>query len=442
MRCIIVSNALPYSFCPIAKKRIVHSGGLVSAIREVEIKMEKIWVGIAPSNNLIKEDKTHKVIRVPQSLYDLYYNGFCNQTLWPFFHNNFSDSTYHISYWRAYKDINSLVANWLVNFIKPNDLIWLHDYHLFLVPSMLKYNNPMLKIGFFLHIPFPDPSTMSKLNHSCEIVDGLLNSDLVGFNSSSYLTNFGNYIDNNNTDGYPLPKSVTMPVEINSNRFQPSLCKNNLTHKQIKKPDKYILGVDRLDPIKGIELKLKAFRVFLENQKNDEEKISLVQVSVPTRTSIPYYHKFKIEILKIIDEINLLFGNDGYVPIIHHYGSVDHDELLHLYKNAKVLWISSKIDGLNLVGKEFVSCQPPENPGVLLLSANAGLSNIFTEHLSIDPFNILESSMKLKVGLEMSLEERIRRHRLNHDKIRYDSSSRWAESFIQTLSEIEVESNT
>ena len=463
---IIVSNRLPFTLDEKSKKIISSSGGLVSAISSIKSNVRKIWVGSAQiflnKSYLRKSPKLgfdeYIPVYIPDEDYDKYYNHISNDVLWPLFH--YESHLVHFDWqdWDVYRRINFLFAQKIAKVAHKDDLIWIHDFHLMLLPQMLRELNPELKIGFFLHIPFPVSETFKQLPSAKEILEGILAADMVGFHEYSYLRYFRNSVQSilgipSNLftiryRGRQLNMGV-FPVSIDTNKFIES-SNSNEVKKIVKKLrsgthyDYLVLGVDRLDYTKGIDLKLKAFKQFLQQNRKDKNyssKASLLQIAVPTRRNIPVYIKLKEEIERLVGEINGEFGGVNYTPVEYLYTSITFTELVALYRMADILLVTSKRDGMNLVSLEYLAAQDIVNPGVAMLSEFAGAASTLPHIISINPWDILDTAQKISQALQFSKEERIQRHRPMLQYLKNYTATAWAENFMNSLGSVRIDSD-
>lgn len=454
-RWIIISNRLPFSKNPVTGKMEPSTGGLVSAISGIHSDQEKIWVGVAPpemSESQWKE-KTDKQFEryvpvfVNPTTYDLYYNGMANDVIWPLFHYETNYVRFQWDYWGAYKKVNELIANTVAKIATPNDLIWVHDFHLMLVPSFLRKRNKRFKIGFFLHTPFPSSEIFRQLPVRQEILEGLLSSDLIGFHDHSYLRHFGSSLqfilglDSSLLSVTFKRRNIRLgvfPVSIDTKKFKKrgqSLEVKKIAYKyQREKTYRYlILGVDRLDYSKGIELKLKSFWEMLSRYPDLRHNVSLFQIAVPTRVSVPEYLKLKNDVEQLVGKINGEFGKLNHVPVKYMYSSVSFDELIALYRLADVLTVMSKRDGMNLVALEYIASQDPKDPGVVALSEFTGAISTLSHVVRVNPWDSVETAKQIANALKEPKEDRIAKFKPMLEHLEKYTATDWAETFMTSL---------
>lgn len=462
-RWIIVSNRLPFSFDEKTQKLGSSSGGLVTAIRGIKTKEEVVWIGSLPNNvprELVKNYKDDDNIHfsfpeLDKDLYESYYNGFCNDVLWPILHYETDSVKFHPDRWDDYVEVNRIFAKHIAKTAKKDDIIWLHDFHLFLAPQMIKEINPKLKVGFFLHVPFPSSEIWRQLPCRKEILESMIHADLLGFHDFSYLRHFVSSVYNllgihsslleikskhNNT------KLGVYPVSIDTQDFMAKAA-NRKTAKEIEryglreKGFRYVLGVDRLDYSKGLLYKLEAFQRFLKDNPSHVGKVQLLQIAVPSRTEVPEYIKLRHDVERLVSEINGEFSNIDYIPVKYIFNSVSTHELMALYRACDILLVTSKRDGMNLVCLEYIAAQDPENPGVVMLSEFAGAASTLSHATLINPMNIQDTADKLNEALEVKQEERKRRHSTMFEYLKDYTATTWAGAFINHLKKKTLESN-
>lgn len=459
-RWIIVSNRLPFSYDSKRKELKPSSGGLVTAIRGIKSREKTLWVGAIPEEVPISKVKSIKDPngikydgpKISNELYEKYYNGFSNDVLWPMLHYESQRVKYKQDNYDAYKKVNQEFANFLAKTLKDDDVVWVHDFHLFLLPKLLKKKRKNIKIGFFLHVPWPSSETYRQLTPRREILTALLHSDLIGFHDYSYLRHFVNTVYNflgiNSTQmeirsQYNKTELGVFPVSIDTQDFH----KKALSKKTVTEIKKYsldgemikILGVDRLDYTKGIDLKLEAFEQFLIDYPEFIGRVQFIQIAVPSRIDVPEYADLKQKIESKTGEINGRFGTLNYTPVKYIFNSVSTHELMALYRTSQVLFVASKRDGMNLVCLEYIAAQKGIDPGVVLLSEFAGAISTLSHAISINPFNIAATSKRIYQAVSMDQVERLERYEVMYNYLKNYTASNWAESFMSALNMHQVE---
>lgn len=454
---IFISNRLPYSVNEQTSEVKRGSGGLVSALLDVNLDEPFLWLGFESSQKSIELINEHaknnseklipKPIYIDSKLYDLYYNKFSNDVLWPLFHYEGRHTKFTNESWLAYKEANTLMAESVSKIANPNDTVWIHDFHFFLLPEILKKLRPDLKIGFFLHIPFPSSEIFRQLPIREELLRGICGCDLIGFQEHSYLRHFtvclGAFLGVDSTffkvdlGSHTLHLGV-YPISIDTLNFKKkaqSFEVEDRTEKLKKKIQSnfLILGVDRLDYIKGVELKLKGFYRALQKYPELIGKANLMQIAIPTRAKVPAYSSLKREVEQLVGQINGEFGKPDYTPVMYIYNSVSEKDLLALYRRAECLLITSKRDGMNLVAMEYVMSQNLNSPGTLILSEFTGAASLLGSAQIINPWNEEAIADAIYNGFSMPLlKKRKVLSDLQYFLSQY-SASQWANSFLKDL---------
>lgn len=452
-RWIIASNRLPFTRRD--GKIVVSPGGLVSALSGVRVPRNTLWIGTASpdlTHEELERSRAGRVARfvpihVDEEDYDRYYNGISNNVFWPAFHYQSQYVSFSWEDWKAYLRVNERFARTILAETKPDDLIWIHDFHLMMVPHFLRKMDVGSRVGFFLHIPFPTSEIFRELPVREELLASLLRADLVGFHDHGYLNHFlsaSRRILGLETSllgirqGSHTTRLSVFPVSIDTRRYKQKAGEarvKQLTEKFRIGGRRYqvVLGVDRLDYAKGIDLKLRAFQEMLDRHPKLRGHVTLIQVAVPTRQRVPNYQALRSRVEMMVGEINGQFGRPNHTPVKYLYGAVSMETLLALYRLADVMVVSSKRDGMNLVCQEYVAAQDPENPGVLLLSEFAGAISTLSHAVPINPWDIDRTATKLADALRVPRRTRQQHHaRMLHYLEAYTASD-WARSFMTAL---------
>jgi len=477
---IVVSNRLPFVLKRNSDgqlERKASAGGLVTAVAPVVIECDGLWVGWTGLQDYSSEDnipesskddlaptaglKSRNIVPVnldSATLFDQYYNGCCNATFWPLFHSMPDRAVFNIETWKAYVRVNDDFAKTTLDAIRKVEvktsvapIVWLHDYHLMVAANTIRdvcvEEEINIRMGFFLHIPFPSWDIIRIFPWCDEILQGMLGCDMVGFHIEDYCINFldccqrclGCRVDRNKMLVEHCGRTVQvkmLPIGIPYDRFA-SLAKD--APRVYSCECKVILGVDRLDYTKGLVSRLKSFQSFLVKYPKWIGKVLLLQVAVPSRTDVKEYQELKEEIDKLVGCINGQFSTPSWSPIRYIYGCVNQDQLAAFYRDASVGLITPLRDGMNLVAKEFVACQPEQDPGVLILSPFAGAGGIMQEALQVNPYETENVSDTLNKALEMPLDERqLRMFQLKKREKRMDVDA-WVKGFLQTMGAIYVD---
>ncbi|XP_057993296.1 alpha,alpha-trehalose-phosphate synthase [UDP-forming] 1 isoform X2 [Hevea brasiliensis] len=389
-----------------------------------------------------------------------YYNGYCNNMLWPLFHylglpqeDRLATTRSFQSQFAAYKKANQMFADVVNKHYEEGDVVWCHDYHLMFLPKCLKEHNSNMKVGWFLHTPFPSSEIHRTLPSRSELLRSVLAADLVGFHTYDYARHFVSSCTRIlELEGTPegvedqgrLTRVAAFPIGIDSDRFiraleAPQVQDHIKDLKERFAGRKVMLGVDRLDMIKGIPQKILAFEKFLEENSLWRDKVVLLQIAVPTRTDVPEYQKLTSQVHEIVGRINGRFGTLTAVPIHHLDRSLDFHALCAVYAVTDVALVTSLRDGMNLVSYEFVACQDSKK-GVLILSEFAGAAqSLGAGAILVNPWNITEVADSIRQALTMSCEEREKRHRHNFTHVTTHTAQEWAETFVSELNDTVIE---
>jgi trehalose 6-phosphate synthase/phosphatase len=441
---------------------VQNSGGLVSAILALSENFNKdqeqanrkkiVWAGTEerlPGNfNADKFENQHfqlAPVHLDPDLNDRYYGGFCNDLIWPLFHYFTSYSVYNTDYFDAYREANEKFRDEIIKIIRPGDFIWIHDYQLLLLPEMIRKIVPDATIGFFLHIPFPSFEVFRMLPSEWResVIRGMLGADLIGFHTHDYTQHFIKCV--RRTTGYEcrqniiytpnkLVKADAFPIGIDYKRFHDACLSPGVVSEKRKirsnlPVNRLIFSVDRLDYSKGLILRLKGYETFLEKYPQWRGRVSFNMVVVPSRDRIDKYREMKKEIESAVGRINGKYSSLAWLPLIYQYKSLSFNELVALYDTSDVGLITPLRDGMNLVAKEYVSCQV-ENQGVLILSEMAGAAAELNEALIINPVDHRAMADAIYTALEMDLpEKRSRLGRMQNRLANYDVFS-WAYDFF------------
>jgi trehalose 6-phosphate synthase/phosphatase len=465
MDLVIIANRLPFSI----KKDLTFvksPGGLVSGI-ETFLKRSGIkdylWIGW-PGNNFDKTQKKLEYIREKSKKYNAYpvfisakqvdkfYNGFCNKTLWPLFHSFQTYAIYDKTFWDNYIKVNEIFCEEVSKVIKDDSIVWVHDYHLMLLPSMLRERFPNLMIGFFLHIPFPPPELFMQLPWRRELLEGLLGSDLIGFHVYEYTNNFLRCLSR--TLGIEhkmgvlsyqdrMVKVDTFPMGIDFELFNSAYDKKKIQRlvRKIKnqfKDKKLIFSVDRLDYTKGIYNRLLAFEKLLICREDLREKIVLIMVVVPSREGVEHYQRMKKQLEEKISEINGRFGTINWVPVLYYYRFLNFDELIAHYIATDIILVTPFKDGMNLIAKEFVASRK-DGRGVIILSEFAGSARELGEAIIVNPNSTADIVKAIEIALNMSESEQEERIKLMQERLKRYDIIKWGKDFLGTLETLKKE---
>src|SRR5215207_2729440 len=457
-RVLIVANRLPITVTPTLAGVDVQksSGGLATGLLRPHEQSGGLWIGWsgAPEDELSPEQQSAleqqltamRLVAVPLTSDQVtrYYEGFSNGVLWPLFHYLLDQVPLHVRDWDAYVEVNERFADIVAQHYQPDDLIWVHDYQLLLLPELLRTRLPQARIGFFLHIPFPSEELFRTLPERDQVLRGLLGADLIGFHTPSYLRHFAASltqlgltveIDKVQQADREVRLGV-FPMGIDAVAFT-ALAADPAVQAEASalRGDgsvRLLVGVDRLDYTKGIPRRLLSYEQMLQAHPELRERVRLVQVAVPSRTGVEAYQEFRALVEGLVGRINGDFGTPRWVPVHYIYRSLTDQELVALYRAADVMLITPLRDGMNLVAKEFVASRT-DGDGVLVLSEFAGASWELPEAVQVNPYDVEGTAESYYRALTMPEEER--RSRLVPLRARvgtYDVH-RWAASFLEQL---------
>jgi len=461
---IFVSNRLPVT---IERKRGGFTfrqsvGGLATGLGAFYQNYESVWVGwsgMTPDQVNVKErEEIEKRLRqeyrnlplfLSKSDIKKFYFGFCNKTIWPLFHYFPENTIYDSSFWDSYRKVNELFYKAIAEIAEPEDTIWVHDYHLMLLPALLRDTFPDARIGFFLHIPFPSFEIFRMLPWRREIAEGLLGADLIGFHTYDYVRHFRSSV--RRILGYEhtlgqisTPNRVirvdAFPMGIDYERYMAASDSREVKREieKIRKKvgeNRVILSVDRLDYTKGILHRLEAFDLFLKKNQEYKGKVILILVAVPSRTGVESYMLLKKDLDELIGKINGEHGTIGWVPVWYLYRFLPFHELTALYSVADVALVTPIRDGMNLIAKEYIAAKK-DRKGVLILSGMAGAVHELGEALIVNPNNREQVASTMVEALSMPVEEQIERNSHMHLRISRYNVVRWAHDFFEKLNAV------
>ncbi|PIB96870.1 alpha,alpha-trehalose-phosphate synthase (UDP-forming) [Caulobacter sp. X] len=451
-RLIVVSNRVN----PPADAGVETAGGLAMALAAALREYSGTWFGWSGETveTFTGQISMQRIGGVTVALMDLeeqdreeYYDGYANRTLWPLFHSRTDLAAYERSFDAGYQRVNRRFAETLAPLIGPDDLVWIHDYYLIPLGQELRRLGVANRIGFFLHIPWPGPRTLTTLPQHRRLVESLLAYDLVGFQSNDALTAFGEYVerelDLKVQDGIIAfgdreTRAGAFPIGIEGEAFArltqaPAARAAFERMRQSQAGRRMIIGVDRLDYSKGLEERFLAYEQMLADHQDLAEQVFLLQIATPSRDAVEAYQEIRARLDAISGRVNGAYATVDWVPIRYVNRSHRRDELAGLYRAAHVGLVTPLRDGMNLVAKEYVAAQDPEDPGVLVLSRYAGAAEQMTDALIVNPFSREEMSEALARALAMPREERRKRWRRLMDGVLRDDVAAWRDRFVAAL---------
>ncbi|PLN84548.1 putative alpha,alpha-trehalose-phosphate synthase subunit [Aspergillus taichungensis] len=464
-RLLIVSNRLPitvrrseggkYEFS-------MSSGGLVTGLSGLSKSTTFQWYGwpglevpddeVASVTQRLNDEFNATPVFMDDTLADRHYNGFSNSILWPLLHYHPGEIVFDEGAWDAYRKANRLFARTIATEAREGDLVWIHDYHLMLLPQILReelraLGKENVRIGFFLHTPFPSSEIYRILPVRGQLLRGILHCELIGFHTYDYARHFlsscAHILGLATT-----PSSVSFegrsvavgafPIGIDPDKFTEGLrspkVQNRIASLENKfKGTRLMVSVDRLDYIKGIPQKLHALEVFLSNHPEWVGKVVLVQVAVPSRQDVEEYQNLRAVVNELVGRINGRFGTVDYMPIHFIHKSVNFDELIALYAVSDACIVSSTRDGMNLVSFEYIATQQARK-GVLILSEFAGAAQSLNGSLIVNPWNTEELAAAYQEAVSMDDGERAMKFDRLYKYISKYTSAFWGQSFVAELS--------
>lgn len=456
MASILVSNRVvsPKADGPV-------EGGLASALLQAVRNSGAIWVGtrIGQSETNRREplaalealgSGATARVDIPAERYRRYYEGFANSALWPVLHSRPDLIRVDQDDFAAYCEVNAIMARSLRGFLKPDSMMWIHDYHFLTLGRELRRIGVDCPIGFFLHTPFPRASNFVSLPGHRELVRAMLQYDLIGFQTEVDLLNFSTYVERNlgmSVDGRSfVPETRTtlasFPIGIDAKSFAADAV------KAAARPDiarlraslmgaKLVIGVDRIDYSKGLDNRLRAFDRLLQTAPELKRQVSMLQVALPSRGQISTYCRLQAELAGLVSEINGKHGEIDWTPIRYLNKGFNQSALAGLYRAAHVGLVTPLYDGMNLVAKEYVAAQNPLDPGVLVLSERAGAAQQLDAALLVNPHDTEGMAEAIRTAMTMPLEERQERWRAMMAVIERDNIDAWFSDFMSTLAESE-----
>jgi alpha,alpha-trehalose-phosphate synthase [UDP-forming] len=461
-RFLLVSNRLPYQIDldedGTTLKRGV--GGLVTALEPIMQHTGGTWIGWSGNYETVPkriqvgtqagETQEYNLRPIPLSRKEVedYYLGYSNKSLWPLFHYFQEHCEFNRDRWRVYQDVNRRFAEAVVEEYSDGDLIWVHDYHLMLVPAMLREALPDAKIGFFLHIPFPDVEVFLIEPQAKVLIEGLLGADLIGFHVDSYANKFLDAVSRLTDYRYSRSeKKIGMservialgsfPISIDFDYFV-TLASREETAKEVKAirdyyhADVIALGVDRLDYTKGILERLKAIEIMLERHPDVQGRFTFVQVSAPSRTKVRTYRQMREQIEMTVGRVNGRFSGSGCLPIDYRYESLPQTQLAALYRATDLALVTPLRDGMNLIAKEYVASQLDET-GALLLSRFTGAFSELKDAFVVNPYDREAMAEKIYQVIRTPEDEKRKRMQKLRNVVRRNDIYWWLERFLREL---------
>jgi len=449
-RLFVLTNRLPFS--RVGSKWVRSAGGLVSALTPTLQRHPGEWIGwdgaagraARPFNS---EGLSVRPVRLSEGEIARFYHGFSNRTLWPLYHDAIRTPEFHRDWWEPYHTVNRRFATAVARTARKGDLVWVHDYHLQLVPAMLRELRPDVRIGFFLHIPFPPPELFSWLPWRREVVQGLLGADVVGFQTTPSAHNFARaarrFADAEGTDtllhfGGRDVHVRAFPISIDTSAIAaladtPAVISAAATIRRTLGSKRTVfLSVDRIDYTKGIDDRLRAFEQLLKSGAASVDDCVLIQIAVPSRESEPDYAEIRTRIEQGVARINGEFSRPGRVAVHYFRRSLPMEELVAYYKVADVMVVTPLKDGMNLVAKEFVAART-DNSGVLVLSEFAGAARELRRALLVNPRDVDGFTEVLREAMSLKKTDAVTRMGMLRANVKRHDVFDWSADFIRAL---------
>jgi len=453
-RLIVVSNRVnPPSAAPGAGSQ----GGLAVAIAAALREYRGVWFGwsgqrVAEFSGALHMQRvagvTTATVDLEEQDVDEYYNGYANKTLWPLFHYRIDLTEYDRTFGTGYARVNCRFAEALLPLIEPDDLIWVHDYHLIPLASELRRRGIENRIGFFLHIPWPPRRLLATLPHHDELVAGLFDYDLLGFQTGEWLESFREYAEQElgatlGPDGSVAAagrrtRARAFPIGIDAAEFAEAgrSAAASAMHERMRRSiegRQMIVGVDRLDYSKGLEERFAGYERLLANDPARLGRVFMLQIAPPTREEIGSYQEIRGRLDALSGRINGAYADVDWVPIRYVNQGYSREELAGIYRAAALGLVTPLRDGMNLVAKEYVAAQDPKDPGALVLSRFAGAALQMGEAILVNPYSQEEIADAIARGLDMPKAERKRRWEAMMHAVQREDVVAWRNDFVNDL---------
>jgi trehalose 6-phosphate synthase len=452
-RLIVVSNRVR----PPESGASAAAGGLAVALSAALREYSGFWFGwsgertdyfTAELNTRVVDDVTVVTLDLEEADYQEYYNGYANGTLWPLFHYRIDLTAYDRSFGEGYERVNRRFAAALHPLLEPDDIIWVHDYHLIPLGQALRRLGVTNPIGFFLHIPWPAPQLLLTLPRHRQLVEALFSYDLVGLQTEDWLWAFEAYVlgeaggtraPNGQLQAFGRSTSArAFPIGLDTEDFL-ALTQTAVADRAYDRMAAHtafrsmIVGVERLDYSKGLEERLIGFEQFLQDNPEMAGKVLYLQIAPSSREDVEAYLDLRARVWALAGRINAAWADIDWAPIQYVNKNYSRAELAGIYRAAKIGLVTPLRDGMNLVAKEYVAAQDPSDPGVLVLSRFAGAARQMGEALIVNPFSREELADALKRALNMGKAERVRRWESLMEGLRRDDVKVWRDSFVDAL---------
>jgi trehalose 6-phosphate synthase len=455
---VIVANRLPVDRVTQADGSVGwrrSPGGLVSALEPVMRAHDGAWIGWPGSTDEMEPFVEDGLSLVPVALSEQeveeFYEGFANGTLWPLYHDVVAKPEFHREWWDAYVTVNERFARRAAEVANKGATVWVHDYQLQLVPQMLRDLRPDLRIGFYLHIPFPPAELFSQLPWRRQILEGLLGADIVGFQLGGAAQNFVRLVrqrvgHKTHRDMVYLPDGRTVqaaayPISIDAQDFEElANCeavvkRSEQIREALGNPSRVLLGIDRLDYTKGIYPRLRAYSELVRDGHFKVDDTVFVQVATPSRERVEQYRRLRDDIDRLVGRINGDLGKIGRPAISYLHSSYPRQEMAALYRVADIMVVTPYRDGMNLVAKEYVACRS-DNSGALVLSEFAGAAEELRQAWQVNPYDINGMKAAIVEAAGADPKDLTRRMKAMRKTVLDNDVTHWASSFLTDLTEV------
>jgi trehalose 6-phosphate synthase len=459
-RLVVVSNRT-------ADPRKSAAGGLAVAVKESLQETGGLWFGwsgkirsetdAAEGSQDLRRQTVGRVtlatLDLDQHDHDSYYLGYANGVLWPVFHYRLDLAKFDVQFAAGYRRVNQLFARKLLPLLKPDDLIWVHDYHLIPLAAELRAMGCTNRIGFFLHIPMPPPPIMAAIPEHEWLMRSLFAYDLVGFQCELDVTHFAAYVeaeaqaeqlDRNHLRAFNRTLQVAaFPIGIDVDEFVglANGKEGRETFESMREEysrRRLLIGVDRLDYSKGLPQRVQAFRELLAQYPENRNSATLIQIASPSREDVDAYDNLRRQMDSLCGAINGDYGELDWMPVRYIHRNVARKRLPGLYRASRVALVTPLRDGMNLVAKEFIAAQDPADPGMLVLSRFAGAAEQLKDALLVNPYDAQGTAQAIQRALTMSQDERVNRHAALLDRIRKQDVHWWCSAFLDALKQTET----
>ncbi len=460
-RLITVSNRLPVTVAVDGDQAVVTRsvGGLATGLGRVDLGDGHLWIGWPGELTGLAESQRQEVARQLEALHtipvsmtrrevEVFYEQMSNSVLWPICHDRIDRLPLRIDGWDTYEKVNQRYADMVVANWRPGDTIWVHDYQLLRVPLLIRRRIPQARIGFFLHVPFPNPEVFFTLSVRRWLLEGMLGADVIGFHTRRYRGHFtgavrrllGLEMDPTTSrlthDGRQIALGI-FPMGIDAAEFARRTADPGVSAetRELRQPGiRLLVGIDRLDYSKGIQRRLLCLEQLLQQHPEWHERVRLVQLAVPSRGRVGAYRRFRGEVESLVGRINGEFATPSWTPIHYLHRSVPTTTLVALYRAADVMLVTPLRDGMNLVAKEFVACRDDDD-GVLVLSEFAGAADELRDACIVNPYDVDGVANAVHDALNMPLAERQERMRRMRAHVFEHDVHRWAAEFLAALAQ-------